>query len=306
MDGKEMTVPPVDYKDVQGLVRFGYGSLSEACFLLLTISDPQAARSWLSTAPVATAEELSEPPKTALQVAFTCEGLQVLGVEESVMAGFSDEFLSGMTGQESRSRRLGDIGVNSPQNWKWGAPGKVPHVLVMLYAQPGRLETFKQTIIDPGWDAAFQVLECLPTSNLQGAEPFGFKDGISQPTLDWKRKRTPKGDQLEYGNLLSLGEFLLGYPNEYSRYTNRPLLSDGAHASPLLPFAEDARDKRDLGRNGTYLVFRQLQQDVRGFWRFLDGQSGSDEQKRQKLAASMVGRNANGDPLLPLSSQAIE
>ena len=306
MDDKETTAPPVHYNDVQGLVRFGYGTLTEACFLLLTISDPQAARSWLSTAPFATAEELSEPPRTALQVAFTCEGLQALGVEKSVMAGFSDEFLSGMAGQESRSRRLGDIGANSPQNWKWGAPGKVPHVLVMLYAQAGRLEAFKETISDPAWDAAFQVLECLPTSNLQGTEPFGFKDGISQPTLDWKRQRMPKGDQIEYGNLLSLGEFLLGYPNEYSKYTNRPLLSDGTPASRVLPFAEDARDKRDLGRNGTYLVFRQLQQDVRGFWRFLDSQSGSDEQERQKLAASMVGRKANGDPLLPLSSQAIE
>jgi hypothetical protein len=92
MDGKVMTHPAVDYNDVQGLVRFGYGPLTEACFLLLTIRDPQAAQRWLSTAPVATAEELSEPPKTALQVAFTCEGLRALEVEEDVMAGFSDEF----------------------------------------------------------------------------------------------------------------------------------------------------------------------------------------------------------------------
>jgi deferrochelatase/peroxidase EfeB len=306
MDSKVMTAPAVDYNDVQGLVRFGYGPLTEACFLLLTIRDPRAAQRWLSTAPVATAEELSEPPKTALQVAFTSEGLRALGVEGDVMAGFSDEFLSGMVGQESRSRRLGDIGVNSPRNWNWGAPGRIPDVLVMLYAQAGQLETFQRTIRDQAWDAAFEVIELLPTSNLQGTEPFGFKDGISQPTLDWKRERTPRGDQLEYGNLLSLGEFLLGYPNEYCKYTNRPLLSDGAPASSLLSFAEDAQDKRDLGRNGTYLVFRQLQQDVRGFWRFLARQTGSNAQDRQGLAGSMVGRKANGDPLLPLSSQAIE
>jgi deferrochelatase/peroxidase EfeB len=306
MDGKEMTVSAVDYNDVQGLVRFGYGPLTEACFLLLNISDARAARAWLSTAPIATAEEWSQPPKTALQVAFTCEGLLALGVEDDVMAGFSDEFLSGMAGQESRSRRLGDIGANSPQNWQWGAPGKVPHVLVMLYAEEGQLETFKQTIRDTRWNAAFALLDCLPTSNLLGTEPFGFTDGISQPTLDWKRQRTPKGDQLEYGNLLSLGEFLLGYPNEYCKYTDRPLLNNDAPASPLLPFAEDAPEKRDLGRNGTYLVFRQLQQDVRGFWRFLESQTGFHQQARQNLAASMVGRKANGDPLLPLSSQAIE
>ncbi len=306
MNGKEMSSPTVDYDDIQGLVRFGYGSLTEACFLLLNIRDAHAARSWLSTAPIATAVELSQPPKTALQVAFTCEGLQALGVAAEVMAGFSDEFLSGIAGQESRSRRLGDVGANSPQNWQWGSAGRVPHVLAMLYTQKGLLETFRQTIQDERWNAAFSILDCLPTSNLFGTEPFGFTDGISQPTPDWKRQRMPKGDQLEYGNLLSLGEFLLGYPNEYCKYTDRPLLNNDEPARSILPSAEDAPGKRDLGRNGTYLVFRQLQQDVRGFWRFLDRQAGSDPQVRQNLASSMVGRKANGDPLLPAVAQPIE
>ena len=306
MGGNGIDTLPVDYSDIQGIVRFGYGPLTEACFLLLDIRDAPAARSWLSTAPVATAVELAEPPKTALQVAFTREGLQALGVADDVIAGFSDEFLSGMSGQESRSRSLGDIGANSPQYWRWGGAGKVPHVLVMLYAQPGRLEAWRQTIQAAPWDAAFEVLDCLPTSNLFGAEPFGFKDGVSQPTLDWKRQRAPHGDQLEYGNLLTLGEFLLGYPNEYGKYTHRPLLGSDTPASSVLPFAEDASDKRDLGRNGAYIVVRQLQQDVRGFWRFLDRQADSDPQARQALAESLVGRRANGDPLLPISAQPIE
>ena len=73
-------------------------------------------------------------------------------------------------------------------------------------------------------ELAFHVLDCLPTSNLFGVEPFGFNDGVSQPTPDWKRQRNPEGDQLEYGNILTLGEFLLGYENEYGKYTERPLL----------------------------------------------------------------------------------
>ena len=112
-------------------------------------------------------------------------------------------------------------------------------------------------------------------------------------------------DQLAYTNLSCLGEFLLGYPNEYGRYTDRPLLpSDGSNTS--LPEAEDAPGMRDLGRNGTYLVLRQLQQDVRGFWQFVDRQSKADPQAREQLAWAMVGRKRDGAPLEELSQQAIE
>ena len=167
---------PVDYRDIQGIVRFGYASLSEASFLLLKIRDPQAARAWLSEAPIANALELSQAPETALQVAFTREGLQALGVKDQVIAGFSDEFISGMAGQDSRSRRLGDVGANSPSYWQWGAADRVPHLLLMLYAQPGHLEGLRQSIQGVKWETAFELLDCLPTSNLFGAEPFGFKE----------------------------------------------------------------------------------------------------------------------------------
>jgi deferrochelatase/peroxidase EfeB len=305
MSGANATTSAVDFSDIQGLVRFGYGPLGDACFILLNIRDASAARSWLATAPIASAQDLGHAPATAMQIAFTCEGLRTLGLAEDVLAGFSPEFLSGMAGQESRSRRLGDIGENSPQNWRWGAVGKVPHMLVMLYAKSGAIEQWRQQVEGPQWATAFEVLDSLPTSDLFGVEPFGFKDGVSQPTLDWKRQRDPGGDQLEFGNLLSLGEFVLGYPNEYGKYTQRPLLPQDGASGSALPFAEDAPTSRDLGRNGTYLVFRELQQDVRAFWRFLDSHSESNPEARQQLAESMVGRRMNGDPLLPDSATPI-
>ncbi len=210
-----------------------------------------------------------------------------------------------MAGEESRSRRLGDTGANSPGSWQWGGPGEVPHVVVMVYAKPGRIDAWMQNIRNATWHAAFTELYRLSTSDLQGAEPFGFKDGISQPSLDWALEREPQKDELEYGNLLSLGEFLLGYPNEYGKYTARPLLPADAPFSSVLPFAEDEPDKRDLARNGTFLVIRQLQQDVRGFWRYLDKNSGSDPNARQQLAESIVGRRMDGTPLVPIESGAI-
>ena len=295
----------VDFRDIQGIVRFGHGQLTEASFLLLRVRSAGGALEWLAKAPVTTAEKLSDPPTTALQVAFTCEGLQALHLPNEILEGFSAEFQSGMAGQESRSRRLGDVGASSPESWQWGSPGKVPHLIVMLYAKTGLLDTWTKAIQGPAWDAAFEVLDSLATSNLQGVEPFGFNDGISQPTLDWDRSRTPAIDELEYTNLSSLGEYLLGYPNEYGKYTQRPLIATGGVASTLLSPAEDVPDKLDFGRNGAFLVVRQLQQDVRGFWRFVDKQAGSNPQSRQALAESMVGRQMDGTSLLPAVAQSI-
>lgn len=297
-----MSANPVDYSDIQGLVRFGYGALTQASFLLLEIRDPRSAAAWLASAPVSNAVELEIPPQTALQVALTYSGLQSLGVPQSVLAGFSDEFQSGMWGEENRSRRLGDVGQSTPTSWMWGGPDEAPHIVVLAYAQSG-LDTFIDSIKGPHWDAAFRLIQSLSTSDLGGVEPFGFTDGISQPTIDWERHRTTE-DQLRYTNLACLGEFLLGYPNEYGHYTDRPLLANDPGNSSL-PIAEDVPDMRDLGRNGTYLVLRQLRQDVRGFWQFVDGQAGGDLKKREELASAMVGRKRNGEPLEPLSSSLI-
>jgi len=293
-----MSANPVDYRDIQGLVRYGYAALTEASFLLLEIRDARAAAAWLASAPVTNAVDLGKAPLTALQVALTVQGMQKLGAPPAVIAGFSDEFQLGMWDPENRSRRLGDIGASAPERWEWGGPGKVPHVLVMAYAQSG-LDVFIASIKGAHWDAAFRLITSLGTSNLHGYEPFGFTDGVSQPQPDWDRTRTTD-DQLGYTNVSCLGEFLLGYPNEYGRYTDRPLLPSDSNSSPL-PEADDRPGMRDLGRNGSYLVLRQLKQDVRGFWQFADREAHGDWQQREQMAAAMVGRTRSGDPLVPLS-----
>lgn len=297
----------VDYSDVQGLVRYGYGRMTEACFFLLRIDNLSAARSWLKTAPVSTAVEVRPPPETALQVAFTFEGLQALEVPKEVIQQFSPEFISGMAGEESRSRRLGDAEANAASKWRWGTGEKMPHLLVLLYANPGKLESWKQAAKGRFWDQAFTVLDCLEAERLSDTEPFGFRDGISQPAIDWDgaRKSGP-GERLEYSNLVKLGEFLLGYPNEYGKYSARPLVPRGDDRTAGLLPAEEEPDKRDLGRNGCYLVFRQLAQDVSGFWKFLNEQAKGDPDRRTKLGEIMVGRKMNGEPLVPLSDQQIE
>ena len=292
---------PVELDDIQGLVRFGYKRHTQACFLLLRIKNVAAARAWLAAAPVTSAAMVEPPPATALQLALSSEGLRALGVASDIVDAFSAEFVSGMGSDASRTRRLGDVGANAPGQWQWGSGASVPHVLVLLYALPGQLDAW-QRLIEAQCAAGFDTLARLPCSDLRDHEPFGFRDGISQPQPDWNRERPARdAEQPGFSNLACLGEFLLGYPNEYGGYTDRPLL-DPERDAQALPRAEDAPDRADLGRNGSYLVLRQLQQDVHGFWQWVDHQAGGDPARREKLAAAMVGRTLQGVPLAPLTS----
>lgn len=296
-----MSMRTLEFDDIQGLVRFGYKHQTQASFLLLQVKEREAARAWLASVPVSSAVSAETPPDTALQLALTRDGLQALGVADDIVNAFSPEFVSGLGRDASQSRRLGDVGANAPECWQWGGGQRVPHVLVMLYARPGQLAAFQQAV-EAQCAKGFDILLKLATSDLDGIEPFGFVDGISQPKLDWDRTRAERDqEQLAYNNLSCLGEYLLGYPNEYGGYTDRPLLDPQRDPQALLPRAEDRPAQADLGRNGSYLVLRQLRQDVHGFWQFVNEQVGGDAAERERLAAAMVGRTRQGEPVVTSS-----
>ena len=169
----------VNFGDVQGLVRFGYGKMKEAQYALAQVKNVEAARSWLLSAPITSAVAMKPPPTNAMQVAFTADGLKALGVSDSVINSFSHEFVSGMT-EPSRSRRLGDVEENAPSKWFWGGPGNVPHLLVMFFAESELLGDFVQESTGSVWNEAFDA-KWLYTSNLDGIEPFGFATALVNP-----------------------------------------------------------------------------------------------------------------------------
>jgi deferrochelatase/peroxidase EfeB len=292
----------IDASDIQAIARSAFDLLKAARYVLLRVVEPNAARQWLrSLAPASVALlPLKDNAAEISQIAFTAEGLKALGVEPSILQQFAPEFVDGMAKNDNRSRRLGDTGANAPTHWCWGVGENEPHILLMLFSSVDQIEPFATRMQQQAQAAGLSAIKVLSDTDMEHREPFGFADGVSQPTFDWDRPRIPgtKADQ-DYTNLLALGELLLGYRNEYGLLTDRPLLAANEKNSDLLP--KDLTDHRDLGRNGSYLVYRQLAQDVPGFWRWVAGEAARSGITREQQAESMIGRTLDGSPLPDLT-----
>jgi Dyp-type peroxidase family len=281
--------------DIQGLFARGYGNLRAAAFLLLGIEDAAAARRWLGEVAVGVTSAEARPAGHAVNLAFTSAGLARLGLPGDAVEMFSNEFVTGMT-TPHRSRILGDLGDNAPERWEWGSPsGPQIDIALLLYAVDDaglqRLEEAQTRSLTSG---GLVLRHRLGTSDLDDFEPFGFRDGISQPFVEGLSKSGPPE------RTVRAGEFVLGYPNEYGLYTDRPLIDE---TESVLPRDPQGSGRADLGRNGSYLVVRQLRQDVPGFWHYVDGATrlrdgSSDPHARVRLAAKMVGRWPSGAPLV--------
>ena len=51
-----------EFVDLQGLLRFGYGKLTDTCFMLLNVINVDLAKQWLNTAPINSAITTDSPP----------------------------------------------------------------------------------------------------------------------------------------------------------------------------------------------------------------------------------------------------
>jgi Dyp-type peroxidase family len=284
----------LELSDIQGIVLFGYSKLTAAAYCLLEVSDAEKARRWLGALPVRTAAAGDAKQTRAVNVALTAPGLLALKLPESVLETFPVEFQEGMV-TEFRQRVLGDYGESDPKNWKWGTPQTDPvHVLLMLYAASG---SELDVLVDEQtakWTAGgLRLVQKLDSEWLPDMkEHFGFHDGISDVPVKGHRGRSDG---------VAAGEFLLGYENQYGKYTATPRVPDVPGAATQLRRLDSTHELgegRDLGRNGSFLVFRQLHQDVHRFWKWLDEQVGENASERVRVASKMVGRWPNGASLV--------
>jgi Dyp-type peroxidase family len=263
---------PLD--QIQGIVLSGYGHLAEARFALLTVHRDRApdARRFLAGLKLTSVSVASERKQSVplLNVAFTHAGLAALGLDAAMLDDFPRDFVEGPT-HEARARLLGDQGESRPAEWIWGSPTTDPiHVALLIYAHHGIDSICDQTLRE-AVAAGLGVASCLTTIRLpRRQEHFGFRDGIGQPLVVGSHDVGPQG------NFVAAGEMFLGHENAFGETAHVP----GAFA-----------------RDGSYLVLRQLEQDVPGFWAFCRQHAPTDGEA-VRLASQMVGRWPSGFPLV--------
>jgi Dyp-type peroxidase family len=121
----------------------------------------------------------------------------------------------------------------------------------------------------------------------RGHEHFGFLDGISNPGI---RGLTPASNRMYKSNeglpgqdLIWPGEFVFGHPGQHP--------DDPVKAGP------EPRLAAPWMRNGSYMVFRRLEQKVPEFRRFVRESAARLGMDPELLAARMVGRWKSGAPV---------
>lgn len=294
----------VELDDVQGLILKGYGNMPFGSYFMLNFKDELKAKNWLSIIAdkITVAATSSKSIECAVNLAFTNEGVLKIGLPVEVLRTFSREFEEGMV-TDHRKRMLGDLGDSDPSRWEWGN-GKnsdVIHACLLIF---GKTEAdFEQTVNEFKSGLASEdihIVTELPTNSLPDyKEHFGFRDGIANPVI----KDAERREEDEHpGNLINPGEFIFGYANEYEKLPLSPKVPAAMDSENLLSGVIDEPGNRDLGKNGSMLVFRQLEQNVVKFWEFI--KKATEEQEVDNtsntvegLASKMIGRWLNGAPL---------
>ena len=176
----------------------------------------------------------------------------------------------------ARAAALGDVAESDPSLWEKPLGTSEVHVAVAALSPDAerhqiavaRARRAHEEL--PGVELIWSQ-DCyqLPT----GRTSFGFKDGIGQPNVEGSG-RTPSNPGEPP---LKAGEIILGYPDQSGEL-------------PPMPFPDE------LGRNGTYVVFRKLHTRVAAYRQYLRARA-SGAADEELLGAKMVGRWQSGAPL---------
>jgi Dyp-type peroxidase family len=299
----------LDKQDIQGFIFKGYGKLKASRYYLLSITDSTLAKKWLDVISNDVTDGTHKPTNTGLNIAFTQFGLRALGMYDENMKDFSREFLEGID-TAHRNRLLADIGTNDPKNWEFGAnsdnakdknlDGSNIHLMLLAFAKDETALHEYCAQLEEVF-TAHQLKITLPLDGIilpENKIHLGFKDSISQPAIEGAHDEdaTPN-------NTVATGEFLMGYKNEYGVYPDTPFINKNQGDVSLLPLDAGGSGKRDLGRNGSYLVYKKMEEKVDLFWEFMNETTKNDdgslnEHESIKLASKMIGRWPNGAPIV--------
>ena len=226
----------LELDDIQGYIIRGYSNQQYSRFVILKIINPAMAKQWLtaivdSITPATHIHDKSKLPETSLNIAFTCPGLEALGMGEENINSFNLEFREGMV-TPHRQRILGDFGSSDPVHWDWGnSNDESTHLVLMIFGRNKEIclnyyEQLKHQYTHHGLQEHRRFDgQTLPKNR----EHFGFRDGISQPVIEGSGRQGPTM------NIVKAGEFVLGYQNEYKVFPDSPLIIGQQGNTNLLP-----------------------------------------------------------------------
>ena len=312
-------------KDIQGNVLRGYTPVF-AQYRFYNIRKPDVGRAWLGkilekktgdlehlriTHSGSWAQADKKRPPFTVNIAFSHQGLKALGLPTEVLEKFPDEFKEGMRNRAvvilgDEAKGTSEEEKEIPKNWEdlflQDDDAKTIHALIII---TGKSEESKNEGVKclekieknfPG----VHVLNTLegkrrPSPN-DSKEHFGYTDGISQPFIEgsaevyggntaYDGQGTP--DKEGRWRDLKPGEFILGYEDEFGEVAQSP-------------------PHYDLRKNGSYLVFRKLEQDVKAFDEFCtetakalwpSTYTSNPEHYRKLIMAKFMGRWPSGCPL---------
>ncbi|MEA3034168.1 MAG: hypothetical protein QOH86_2184, partial [Sphingomonadales bacterium] len=299
---------------IQSLVFGGLGFMPHGICLLYDLpEDEVAARAFMAALYPRTAfgDGRKLRHHAVLTVALGARALERLGLPRECVGGFPPAFLEGM-GTDERARILGDTGEDAPENWRWGQ--KASDVALLVYgvredAVAGLEKEVATAAEASGMEPPYRI--ALVTAKKPAIEPFGFVDGVSQPIIRGTDQANRTNDPI---HLVQPGEFVLGYPDDRGNFPPEPELSPLADPQNLLPIADKSRAfgtaiveaPRAIGRNGTFLVIRQLEQDVAAFDAYCEAQAAKlaarlpepYEVDADFVAAKLIGRWKDGSSLV--------
>ncbi len=341
----------IESEEVQSRVFTGFDEKPYgACAVVKLPEQPANRRRWLrgvmtgADTPRVQPLSFGDAPRTlregqgAAVLAFSARGLAKLGVQPAHgtdgLATFSGVFNMGMA---ERGRVLGDPVLRRDQG---GWSDREAEAALFVYGdRPDERDRLMQAHVEflVACDGcATTIINTDPVNrfeqNKYRREQFGFRDGISQPVIRGARRSLQPALPRD---LVEPGEFIFGYPNNLGYFPPSPIVraeSDPGHnlstpmpSTPAGPQAAisglpdfDALDlpylPRDFGRNGAFLVIRQMVQDVNGFEKFTLEKAEEIKKDYPRLArllgdpvhdewvaAKMVGRWRDGTPLIDRS-----
>jgi deferrochelatase/peroxidase EfeB len=298
--------------EIQSLLLGGLGFLPfGTCLLIGSLPDDRArAVEWLKALqPLIAYNDGRRLDRDAVvTLALGPMGLKRLGLPDSALRSFPYAFTTGMTGG-GRDRILGD----DVATFLWGAQ-PVDAALLIYGLRQSAVRKLSRDIEAICARTGATLVRRIPLKKVSKdkREPFGFTDGISQPVIRGTYKGMRNADPI---HLVEPGEFILGYPDNRGFIPPGPTLPAIEDPTNLLPLVARRSDfdqnvvesQRDVGFNGSFLVIRELEQDVEAFWTYCKAEAqGLRSSGRLPppyvldeffVAAKLVGRWPDGSSL---------